>query len=76
MTLHIFFFKNGKALMLGKIEGRKRKGMTEDGMVGWHHQLNEHECDQILGDSEGQGSLVCSRPWSHKESDLVTNPEE
>jgi len=27
-------------------------------MVGWHHQLNEHESEQIPGDSEGQGSLV------------------
>ena len=26
--------------MLGRIEGRRRKGMTEDKMVGWHHQLN------------------------------------
>ena len=32
-----------KTLMLGKIEGRRRKGMTDDEMVGWHHQLNEHE---------------------------------
>ena len=27
-------------------------------MVGWHHQLNEHEFEQTLGDSEGQESLV------------------
>ena len=27
----------GKILMLGKIEGRSEKGMTEDEMVGWHH---------------------------------------
>ena len=26
-------------------------------MVGWHHRLNEHEFEQALGDSEGQGSL-------------------
>ena len=26
-----------KTLMLGKIEGRKGKGTTEDEMVGWHH---------------------------------------
>ena len=26
-----------KTLILGKIEGRKRKGMTEDEMIGWHH---------------------------------------
>ena len=32
-----------KTLMLGKIEGRRRKGMTEDEMVGWHHQLDGHE---------------------------------
>ena len=32
-----------KTLMLGKIEGRRRRGMTEDEMVGWHHQLNGYE---------------------------------
>ena len=31
--------------------------MTEDEMVGWHHQLNGHEFEQALGDGEGQGSL-------------------
>ena len=31
-----------KTLMLGKIEGRRRMGMTEDEMVGWHHRLNGH----------------------------------
>ena len=35
--------------MLGKIE---EKGMTEDEMVGWHHQLNEHEFEQTRGDSK------------------------
>ena len=33
--------------------------MTKDEMVGWHHQLNGHGFEQILGDGEGQGSLVC-----------------
>ena len=37
--------------------------MTEDEMVGWHHGLNRHEFEQIQGESEGQGSLVCSSPW-------------
>ena len=37
--------------------------MTEDKMVGWHHQLNEHEFEQTLGDSEGQGSLVVCSLW-------------
>ena len=35
-----------KTLMLGKIEGRRRKGKTEDKMVGWYHQLNGHEFEQ------------------------------
>ena len=55
--------------MLGKIEGRRRKGMTEDEMVGWHHQLNGHEFEQALGVGDGQGSLVCFSPWGCKESD-------
>ena len=32
--------------------------MTEDEMVGWHHQLDGHEFEQALGDGEGQASLV------------------
>ena len=32
-----------ETLMLGKIEGRRRRGMTEDEMVEWHHRLNGHE---------------------------------
>ena len=32
-----------KTLILGKIEGIKENGMTEDEMVGWHHRLNGHE---------------------------------
>ena len=45
--------------------------MTEDEMVGWHHLLNEHEFEQTLGDAEGQGSLVCCSPWSHKQLDTT-----
>ena len=52
-----------ETLMLGKIEGRRRTGVTEDEMVGWHHRLNGHEFEQALRDSEGQGSLVCCSPW-------------
>ena len=43
--------------------------MTEDEMVGWHHQLDGHEFEQTLGDDEGQGSLVCCSPWDCKGSD-------
>ena len=56
-----------KTLMLGRIEGRRRSGGTEDEVVGWHHQLNE----QTPGDSEGQGSLERCNPWGHKESDTT-----
>ena len=45
--------------------------MTVDEMVGWHHQLNGHEFEQTLGDSEGQGSLACYSPRGHKESDMT-----
>ena len=37
--------------------GQEEKGTTEDEMVGWHHRHNGHEFEQVLGDSEGQGSL-------------------
>ena len=45
--------------------------MTEDEIVGWHHQLDRHEFEQILGDSGGQGSLACCSQWGHKESDMT-----
>ena len=38
--------------------------MTEDEMVGWHHQLNAHEFEQALGVGNGQGGLACSSPWT------------
>ena len=56
---------------MGKIEGRRGKGMTEDEMVGWHHQLNGHEFEQTLGDSERQGNLVCCSPWGGKVLDMT-----
>ena len=45
--------------------------MTEDEMVGWHHQLNGHEFEQTPGDCEAQGSLVCFSPWDCKKSDTI-----
>ena len=45
--------------------------MTENQMVGWHHQLNGHEFEQALGVSEGQESLACCSPWGCKESDMT-----
>ena len=60
-----------KTLILGKIEGIKETGMTEDEMVGWYHRLNGHEFEQTLEDSEGQGSLACCSPWGCKELDTA-----
>jgi len=45
--------------------------VTEDEMVGWHHQLNGHEFEQTPGDCEAQGSLVCCSPWDCKKSDTI-----
>ena len=50
-----------KTLMLGKIEGRRRRGVTEGKMVRWHHQLNRREFEKTPRESEGQGSLVSWR---------------
>ena len=36
----------------------EEKGMTEDEVLGWHHQLNGHKFEQTPGDGEGQGSLA------------------
>ena len=49
-------------------DGRLEKKGTEDEMVGWHHQLHEHEFEQALGVGDGQGSLVCCSPWGCKRS--------
>ena len=48
----------GKDPDAGKDRGQEKE-MTEDEMVGWHHRLNGHGFEQILGDSGGQRSLVC-----------------
>ena len=61
----------GKDPDAGKNRRRVEKGATENEIVGWHHQLNGHEFEQVPGDSEGQGSLACCSPWGHKESDMA-----
>ena len=58
-----------KTLMLGKIEGRRRRGQQR--MVGWHQCLSGHQSEQTPGDIEGQGSLTCHCSQGHKESDTT-----
>ena len=60
-----------KILKLGKTQGRRSEQYIDNEMVGWHHQLNAHEFEQTLGDSEEQGSLMCCSPQNHKESNMT-----
>ena len=62
----------GKDPDAGKDWRQEEKGTTENEMVGWHHWLNGHDFKHTLGDSEGQGSLVCCSPWDHKELDMTS----
>ena len=50
----------------GKDWRQGEKAVTGDEMIGWHHQFNGHEFEQIPGDGEGQGSLACCNPWVTK----------
>ena len=61
-----------KTLMLGKIEGGRRRGQ-EDEMIGWHHRLNGHEFEQAPGVGDGQGTLACCSPWVSKTQIRLSN---
>ena len=61
----------GKDSDAGKDWGQEEKGVTEDEMVRWHHQLSGRVFEQSPGDSEGQGSLVCCILWGCEESDMT-----
>ena len=51
--------------------------MTEDEMVGWHHQLNGHEFEQAPGDGKRQRNLACYSAWGHRvRFDLVTEQQQ
>ena len=58
-----------KTLMLGKIEGRRRR--DEDEMLGWHHRLSGHGFGWTPGAGDGQGGLACCDSCSRKESDTT-----
>ena len=61
-----------KTLMLGKIEGRRRRvEMVEEEMAGWHHRLNGHGFRQTPGVGDGQRGLACCGSWGRKESDTT-----
>ena len=59
-----------KTLMLGKIEGRRRKGWQRTRRLdGISNSMDKYE--QAPGDGEGQRNLACCSPWGHKESDMT-----
>ena len=74
---YLIWLPNAKSWLTGKDPDaekdwwQKEKRAAEDEMAGWHHQLNGHEFEQTLGDSEGQGRLACCSPWGHKELDTT-----
>ena len=47
--------------------------MTEDEMVGWHHQLDGHELEEALGVGDGQENLACCTLWGCKELAQLNN---
>ena len=72
----VLWLPDGKNWLTGKDpdagkDWRQEKGMTEDGMVGWHHWLNGHEFEHAPGVGYGQGILACCSPWGCKESDMT-----
>ena len=60
-----------KTLMLEKIEGGRRRVLTENEMVGRHHRLNGHGFGWTPGVGDGQGGLACCGSWGLKESDMT-----
>ena len=56
----------GKESDAGKYWQQEEKGSREDEMVGWHHQLDGYEFEQVLGVGDGPGSLACYDLWGHK----------
>ena len=66
-----FWLPDVKSLLIGKDPDagkgwrQEKKGMAEDEMIGWHHQLYGHEFEQALGVGDRQGSLACCSTWGH-----------
>ena len=60
----------------GKDWGQEEKWVTEDVMVGWHHQLNGQDFEQTLGDSEEQGNLACCSPWGRRVEQCLATEQQ
>ena len=65
------FKGGGKDPDAGRVWGQEKKGMIEEEMAGWHHQLNGHEFEWTPGDGDGQGGLACYGSWGREELDTT-----
>ena len=68
---HVKSWLIGKDSDAGRDWGQEEKGMTEDEMTGWHHQLDGRESEWTPGVCDGQRGLACCDSWGHKESDTT-----
>ena len=60
-----------KTLMLGKIEGRRRRGLQRDKMVGGITDSVDMSLSKLREMVKDWGSLVCCSSWGYKESDTI-----
>ena len=70
---HVKSWLIGKDSDAGRHWGQQEKGMTEDEMAGWHHQLDGHEFKWTLGVGDGQGGLACCNSWVAKSQTRLSN---
>ena len=69
--IYVFLCWIGEDSDAGRDWGQEEKGMTEDEMAGWHHQLDGREFGWTPGVGDGQGGLECCDSWGRKESDTT-----
>ena len=68
---HAKSWLTGKDPWCCEVLGQEEKGMTEDEMAGWHHQLDAPEFGWTLEIADGQGGLACYDSWGRKESNTT-----